>query len=1301
MKFPLSGRLRKSLAAICLVFVVGGIPNRAMGYVWQDAKTSSFSDQDLEFFESKVRPILAEKCFECHGPNAKPLEGGLSLASRSGVIKGGDTGPSIVIGHPDESLLIDAINYGEVYEMPPDTKLPDQEIQILTEWVRKGAPWPAEAEVAIESVEDFDIQKRKKSHWCWKPIRNAKPPEVKNEDWPRDPIDQFILHEIEAAGLTPAKPADRRTLIRRVYFDLVGLPPTPQQVQDFVDDPAPAAFEKVVDQLLASPAFGERWARHWMDLTRYAETYGHEFDYPIAHAYQYRDYLIRAFNEDVPYDQFIEEHIAGDLLPQPRRHSELDYNESILGTGFWFLGEATHSPVDVRENEAGKIDNRIDVMSKSFLGLTVACARCHDHKFDAISTEDYYALAGFLQSSRRQLAMLDPERKIEAAHQDAVKLVAQGDSIVRELVDRLQDVDEDRLSHYVRIALEQLRDDPRWNSGEKIQLPGQDLKPLSHSGGEIEIQELQPQNGLAWSGNKQIWWRDAKPDDTLKLGFELTGISAAQTFEVFGDFAKANDYGAFDISINGNRLQENFDFYAPQLSKTGPIQLGTIELSPGQQSLEFKITGHHPDAIPRNMVGIDWIELRPVFEPVPNQIETVAAGHDLNADLLNKLINAIKSEDSGKPLAIVKWLRESSKSSTSIDRQFAARLVSSRDRAEQQLEKWQTESTLFADFEDGLPAGWFKTGFAFERGLNQETLFAAAGQPIRAGGAIHSGIAGPKMFGVVRSPTFQWDHDQIHYRLRGKNVTLRLIIDGYDLDEHNALLFRGARMHINDAPEFGWHTQSQDIKNHRGHKAYIEIIDHGDGFVELDEIRFSNGARPVESSAERFAVAEDVSEFNIAELAKTISRSCVEQIDRERKGGDRELLAWIVDHGLIDLFQSGATTETSDRESPRSKSRYVSTEIAIPELRRRSTQNLLAELEGIRREIADLNQQTPVPMLAIGMTEGTGEEERIFIRGNHKTLGDVATRRFLSAISSKPLNPPDGSGRLELARKITAPNNPLTSRVAVNRIWHHLMGRGIVESVDNFGVLGKQPTHPELLDHLAKSFMANDWSVKKTIRRIVLTQTYQMSSTVNPEAETIDPNNNLLHRSRIKRLQGEVIRDSILKISGQLNSAMFGPSVPIHLTPFMSGRGRPGSSGPLDGNGRRSIYVEVRRNFLSPMMIAFDTPIPFNAIGKRNQSNVPAQALILMNDPFVVEQAGKWAAELIKQDQSREQRIEQIYLTALGRPPAAWELEKANGFIDQQAVTYEISPENISNDVRLWQDFCHVMFNVKEFIFLK
>jgi hypothetical protein len=365
---------------------------------------------DSEFFETKVRPVLVQHCYGCHSGQAKKLRGGLRLDSREAMLAGGDNGPALVPQQPNKSRLIEAVTYKNVeLQMPPRGKLPDAAIADLTTWVKMGAPWPKQP-ASVESgvaKSAFDLQERKRTHWAWQPIRPQNPPPVRDRNWPRDPLDRFILARLEDKGLSPAKPAEKRTLLRRLCFDIIGLPPSPEEMQAFLTDASPDAVEKVVDRLLSSPHFGERWGRHWLDLVRYAEARGHEFDYNIPNAYQYRDYVIRALNADVPYNRFVLEHLAGDRLTNPRLHPQHGFNESILATGFWFLGEEVHSPVDIRQDQADRFDNKVDVLSKAFLGLTVACARCHDHKFDAIAAKDYYALFGFLQSSHYRLARFD------------------------------------------------------------------------------------------------------------------------------------------------------------------------------------------------------------------------------------------------------------------------------------------------------------------------------------------------------------------------------------------------------------------------------------------------------------------------------------------------------------------------------------------------------------------------------------------------------------------------------------------------------------------------------------------------------------------------------------------------------------------------------------------------------------------------------------------------------------------------------------------------------------------------------
>jgi hypothetical protein len=340
----------------------------------------------------------------------------------------------------------------------------------------------------------------------------------------------------------------------------------------------------------------------------------------------------------------------------------------------------------------------------------------------------------------------------------------------------------------------------------------------------------------------------------------------------------------------------------------------------------------------------------------------------------------------------------------------------------------------------------------------------------------------------------------------------------------------------------------------------------------------------------------------------------------------------------------------------------------------------------LARQAALLAQIKPESRLAMAMMDGNGTDERVFIRGSHKAPGEVAPRRLLEALAGPGrIAAPRGSGRLELARQITDPaRNPFVARVLVNRVWHHLFGRGLVASVDNFGVMGDRPTHPELLDYLADRFVEDGWSVKRLVRSLVLSRAYAMSSTAGGPGDTADPENLLLHRARLRRLEGEAIRDALLAVSGRLDGRMFGPPVPVHLTAFQQGRGRP-ESGPLDGAGRRSVYLSVRRNFLSPFLLAFDTPSPFSTVGRRTVSNVPAQALILMNDPFVQQQADLWARRALARPGTDRERISEMYRSAFGREPREGEAAACLDFLGRQAS---------------WADLAHVLFNAKEFIFL-
>ena len=375
----------------------------------------------VEFFEKEVRPVLANRCQGCHG-QAKQ-KGGLRLDSRGSALAGGDSGPAVVPGKPAESLLVEAITYGDQVQMPPKTKLPPAEVATLTRWVASGAPWPVEERktAAGGPASPGRPWKERENHWrSFRPARLGRPSRDQGQGL-GSLADRPVSPRGPRGQGAPSGPRHRPPDVdspRQLRHDRTSTALTTTFVGRRLD--SNNAFEKVVDRLLASPRYGERWARHWLDLVRYAETSGHEFDYEIPDAWRYRDYVIRAFNSDVPYDQFVIEHLAGDLLPEPRRNPAGGTNESILATGFYFMGEGTHSPVDLREEEAGRIDGQIDTIGKAFLGLTIARARCHDHRVRRRSARRITTpSSGFLKKpSRLEHAFLNPPALNAAATEE-------------------------------------------------------------------------------------------------------------------------------------------------------------------------------------------------------------------------------------------------------------------------------------------------------------------------------------------------------------------------------------------------------------------------------------------------------------------------------------------------------------------------------------------------------------------------------------------------------------------------------------------------------------------------------------------------------------------------------------------------------------------------------------------------------------------------------------------------------------------------------------------------------------------
>ena len=372
----------------------------------------------VEFFEKRIRPLLIERCYECHGAEAKKIKGGLRLDTREGLMKGGDTGPAIIPGDPEKSRLIEAVRYkNQDLQMPPKSPLRPEQVRDLEQWIRLGAPASSTSSAKVADKRVINIEEGRK-FWSFQPLARVTPPSVNGAMRAKAPLDQFILAKLEEKGLQPAPAADKRTLLRRATFDLTGLPPTPSELEAFLADSSPEAFAKVVERLLASPQYGERWGRHWLDVARYADSNGLDENVAFGNAWRYRDYVVNAFNRDKPYDQFLIEQIAGDLLPPPENVAMK--HERLTALGFLSIGPKLLAEPDKVKLEMDMIDEQIDTLGRAVMGMTFGCARCHDHKFDPLPTGDYYSLAAIFKSTRT----MDDLKTIAKWHEPEIATVA-------------------------------------------------------------------------------------------------------------------------------------------------------------------------------------------------------------------------------------------------------------------------------------------------------------------------------------------------------------------------------------------------------------------------------------------------------------------------------------------------------------------------------------------------------------------------------------------------------------------------------------------------------------------------------------------------------------------------------------------------------------------------------------------------------------------------------------------------------------------------------------------------------------
>lgn len=903
-----------------------------------------------DFFEQKIRPVLVRHCYACHSAEAKKLKGGLRLDTRDGMRRGGDSGPALVPGQPAKSLLLQALRY-EGPEMPPKGRLSAAVVADFEKWITSGAPDPRTdaGPVATGKAIDFDAAGR---HWAYQPIREPTLPAVRDTHWPANAIDHFILARLEAQRLSPSPPADRRTLIRRAYYDLIGLPPAPAEVEAFERDPAPDAFARVVDRLLASPQYGERWGRHWLDVARYADTkdlvllFGNDRLRPYA--YTYRDYVIRALNADTPYDRFIHEQLAADQIApkvEPWR---------LAALGFLTLGRLFDN------NLPDVYDDQIDTVTRGLLGLTVACARCHDHKYDAIPTADYYSLYGVFASSEVPIDLpliVDPKDVPGAAAFE--QQLAQKRRELQQLIDTqyqlLTDKTRAQVTDYLlRVATQ--KPDPLEDAVFFLSLSPNDLRPQIVS---------------RW---RRYLDSPARRDDP-----------------VFGPW--------HDL-----------------------MRLPDAQFTAGRA----EVLAHRQAAAP----GVERGQLNPL-------------------------------------------VREALTAAPLTDKAEVARRYG---------------TLLLRVYEESKKAGSAALSPA------QRQLLAV--------------LTGPE------SP-------------------------GY-FPKRNTYLY-----------------MSRPDRDAYGQK-----------LLALDKLAVNSPAAP--------------------------PRAMV----------------------LVD---------------------------------------------------------SPEPY-----------EPRIFVRGSPAAPGARVPRQFPRILAGPARRPfTHGSGRLDLARAITAPDNPLTSRVLVNRVWLEHLGEPLVSTPSDFGTRSSPPTHPELLDYLAWTFQRDGWSLKRLHRRILLSRTYQQASLDRPGCRKIDPDNRLLWRARRRRLDFEAMRDTLLACAGRLDPALGGRPVDVVGDP---------------ANRRRTVYGKVDRQDLPGLYRAFDFPVPDQSVERRAQTTVPQQALFALNAPFVLEQARALAARPeVAGEALPEQRVRALYRLVLARAPEPAEVRAALRFVGEADAE-----QRRSKDSRLtaWEQYAQVLLLTNEVMFV-
>jgi mono/diheme cytochrome c family protein len=1044
----------------------------------EEAVKTPVDTAGVEFFEKKIRPVLLQHCYECHSAKSKNVKGGLLLDSREAAQKGGDSGAAVVPKNVAESLLISALRH-DGFEMPPKGKLPDSVIADFVKWVEMGAPDPRDRQLVETSI-DFDEAGK---HWAYQPITQPAAPKVERSDWPKNAIDYFTLAKMEQLKLRPVDQAGKQELIRRATFDLTGLPPTPDDVAAFLHDESTDAFEKVINRLLQSDHYGERWGRYWLDVARYSEDQAHTFSVKAnTNGFRYRDWVVSAFNQDMPYDKFVRMQIAGDLIGP---ESEASYDH-LVALGFFGLGAQYYKNSDAAKAAADELDDRIDTLTRGFLGLTVSCARCHDHKFDPIPTQDYYSLAGIFRSSKLHNAPLCGPEEVKSYNDGQQRVKSTDADLKKFLADEKATAAETKVGEIAKYVTAVWTHRSAAANGQPA-----NTKTLAEAAGVNEFLL-----------KRWISFLDAKQNgkiSALDSWFALTTTESSSS--------EATESVPVEVSKIANGFQE---YIQSLLNVRDGVATTNLVQSDGDKP--------HKPGSPR-FVTPKVTKVRPT------------AGIDVDISGAKQLFLVVSDGGNGNSCDHSDWI--------------APRLVGEKGELKLTEVKWKSLE-----------------GFGGAK-INRNY----GGKPITVGGKKYdNGI------GVHAPCVIVYDLPAGYERFKATGGLDNSGSDQGGCGEEAAVQFSV----YTEQPIDGPISPGKDV---------LSIVFGKDG---------------------PFAVSDDD----------------------------------------LENFLTGEKRN---------------------------------ELVKLRTNFEDVKKTAP-PMYAVAhaYTEANAADMRVFVRGNPAQQREVAPRRFLRILAGEDRDHfTEGSGRRQLAEAITHRDNPLTARVFANRIWQHHFGRGIVATPSNFGKQGEAPTHPGLLDYLASKFIESGWSTKTLHREIMLSSTYQLSTSNSDPNSDIDADNRFLWRMNRRRLDVEAWRDALLDVSGKLDRTFGGPSTNL-----------------ADANNvRRTVYAKVSRHELDNLLRLFDFPDANITSSKRSETTVPQQQLFVLNSPFMVEQAKAFSARLHKEaPDSNEARIRRGFMLAFGRPPVDGEVKLGLAYLNSEA-----DPQS---KLTLWESYAQVLLGSNEFMYL-